>query len=182
MKEDKVIPNDSPEAARFVTGISGWVSRLGHFYGTDERLARYDGCTHMRCDCGELAERGYTKCQKCRDADGAERYNNFQRKEWDRKAPICLYDDDRYFFDEDDFLCYCDEEGVEPSSLRLVLCEPIYAHEIDYDEHYCDSLGEDSSISDIDAELAGMFDKLNEYIRNKKIILSWTPSNIAVTI
>ena len=182
MNENKIVISDSDEAAKYVTGISGWVSRHGHFYGDDERLARYDGCTHVRCACGDLVERGYIKCENCRIADDIDRYNNFKRVQWDRKTPICLYDGDRYFFDEDDLLCYCDDEDILPSSLRLVLCEPQYANEIDYDELYCDSLAEDSSMYDVDPKLADMFDKINAYIREKKTVLSWSPSDIAVTL
>ena len=61
MSGNEMILNTSDEAAHFVTGLSGWVSRHGHFYGNDERLARYDGCTHTVCECGKPCEKGWDR-------------------------------------------------------------------------------------------------------------------------
>lgn len=54
-KEKKIIPYDSPEAASFKT-VTGWVSSDGIFCGNDEHVARYRGCTHIKCN-----ESYYTK-------------------------------------------------------------------------------------------------------------------------
>jgi len=46
-KAETVVMEDSAEAASVQT-VTGWVSRLGHFFGANEgaeRTARYDGCT-----------------------------------------------------------------------------------------------------------------------------------------
>lgn len=65
---EKVVMSDSTEAAQLVT-ITGWVSRTGIFYGNDERIARYAGCTHRPCeteDCGKPTEKTYIYCDDCR--------------------------------------------------------------------------------------------------------------------
>jgi len=46
---EKIVPYDSAEAASIQT-VTGWVSRSGRFWGNDEHMARYDGCTHRKCD------------------------------------------------------------------------------------------------------------------------------------
>jgi hypothetical protein len=66
MKDEKMILDTSDEAAKFVTGISGWVSRDGHFCGNDERIARYIGSTHKLCECGNIVEKMWIKCDRCR--------------------------------------------------------------------------------------------------------------------
>ena len=69
MKENKkVIMFDSDEAAQYKTNLSGWVSRDNHFFGEDEHMARYVGCTHRKCeDCGEPTEKGWLVCDNCRE-------------------------------------------------------------------------------------------------------------------
>lgn len=52
--EEKIIMYDTPAAAMYRTGIEGWVSSDGHFFGKGERaehLARYSGSTHHKCEC-----------------------------------------------------------------------------------------------------------------------------------
>jgi len=63
MTTDKVL-YASDEAAQLVT-VTGWRSRTGRFYGSDEHLARWDGCTHQICECGAEMPRGFTKCNTC---------------------------------------------------------------------------------------------------------------------
>jgi len=66
--DSKIIMFDSNEAANFQTGLSGWVSRQGHYWGNDERAARYDGCTHTHCeDCREPVDRGRLICLPCHE-------------------------------------------------------------------------------------------------------------------
>jgi len=45
MKE--IIKYDSPDSAKYVKNIEGWVSKNGKFFGKDEHIARWDGCTHV---------------------------------------------------------------------------------------------------------------------------------------
>ena len=76
MSEQKVILSTSDEAARHVENISGWVSRHGRFYGRDERAARWDGCTHVRCaDCETIIPKsGLIVCGTCAEKRDVGRY------------------------------------------------------------------------------------------------------------
>ena len=77
IKDQPTILFDAPDAAHYQTGIKGWVSRQGHYFGDgpqSEDMARYDGCTHVACrKCGAPTKKGWTACNSCReDAEIAE--------------------------------------------------------------------------------------------------------------
>jgi hypothetical protein len=152
--------------------VTGWRSRNGHFYGDNEHLARWDGCTHLICDCGAEMDRTYTICRACRNKKRLAQYQAMPFKEWDGETPLTLNDDDRYFWSEDDLLEYCEEENIQPEDLRLVICEPNYAWQID-DDYYCDILPEDHTLADAYPDLADAIEKVNEMIRKKEKPLSW---------
>jgi hypothetical protein len=173
MSERPKIMYESDEAAQKVT-VTGWRSRNGHFYGDNEHLARWDGCTHQLCDCGAEMDRGYTICSACRDKKRLEQYEAMPFKEWDGIAPLTLHDDDEYFWDEDGLLEYCEMNGMKPEDLRLVICEPQYASEVEPDEYLCDILPEDQYVADIYPELADAFENLNKLIREQAKPISWT--------
>jgi hypothetical protein len=179
--DDKMVLNTSDEAAHYETNISGWVSRFGHYFGKDERLARYDGCTHVVCECGKPAERGWIKCADCRSKADDERFRSFPKQEWDEKIPITLFQGDDYFFDREQLEEWCEEHETTPQELQLVICKPNCAGYIDTD-FYGDDLPNDQSLDDVAPELAEMIAKVNEYIRENQPVLSWGPSNIAAII
>lgn len=182
MNNEKMVLSTSDEAATFKTDISGWVSRLGHFYGKDEHTARYDGCTHVPCaECGKPTERGWTKCSDCRNKKRDDKFKTFEKKEWDGKTPLALWDGDEYFFDADDLYDWCEEHECTPQDIQLVLCRPVYARIIE-DDFYYDDLPEDMNLDDVAPELASKIDELNKYIEESKPILSWMPSEIAAII
>lgn len=171
---------ESPEAAQFKEGISGWVSRHGRFYGQDEQLARYDGCTHRLCECGQEMSRNYTKCNSCIEKRRAEKYLQLEEVPWDGNSLIHSDVCDEYFCDSDELEDYCIENEVKPEDLRLVLCEPQIAHGISED-HYCDILPEDRTLDDVCPELAVRIDELNRWIREFKPVLSWHPGKKRVS-
>lgn len=175
----KTILNTSNEAATYKTEISGWVSHNGRFWGKDERAARWDGCTHIVCECGQPVEKRWTKCSICRSISSDKRFAALESKSWDGKTPLCLYDDDRFFWSEDDLTDFCEEIGAKPEDLKLVICEPIYAREIDPNDYYCDDLPEDGEITD---DLLAAFEELNQIIRGSKVIFSWSPSKYAAAL
>ena len=110
---------DSDEAAQKVT-VTGWRSRHGHFCGDNEHLARWNGCTHLICDCGAEMERSYTSCAACRDRKRLENYEAMPFTVWDGQTPLTLHDDHEYFWDEDTLLDYCEMKKIEAEDLRLV--------------------------------------------------------------
>jgi len=134
MKEEKVIRYDSPEAAQFKTGIEGWVSSDGRFWGKDEHMARYTGCTHVLCQgCAAPVKKGWSHCEYCRSKRSTEKWAALPFMEWDGQKPVCLWNNDKYFFSEDDLIEYLYEHELNGADVQLVFCESIEYREIDYD-------------------------------------------------
>ena len=169
----EIIMIDSPEAATaYVMG--GWLSRNGYFY-TDEQAARYAGCTHRPCaDCGAPAEKQYTRCKACRDKREIERFNARKRKHWDGTAMIYSDALDRYYADPDDALGDAMDENIDEP--MLLICEPVYARQIESD-YFCDELPEDG---DLPTEIEAAMDAFNAAI--KGVILSWIPGEFALDL
>ena len=68
MEDKEQILYTSDEVAKHVTNIEGWVDRHGRFWGKDEHMARWSGCTHIICpSCGNPTSRNYTICSDCRN-------------------------------------------------------------------------------------------------------------------
>lgn len=174
---EQIVMNSSDEAAELKT-VTGWVSRLGHFYGNDERLARWDGCTHVACNvCGAAVEKSRTMCRACCTAKEIERYNALPKVEWDGETPLYSEVSDEYFFDRQALDDKLYDDGVTAESLRLVICTPNYPREIDYD-HWYDDLPEEGDLPD---DIAGAVAALNEVIK-KSAPLSWSPGKQAAIV
>ena len=144
MSEEKVM-YDSDKAAKKVHNISGWIDIHGRFWGTDEHMARWSSCTHHICDCGEEVSKNWIKCEKCRHKKDVEKFRALESREWDGKTPLCLYNDDRYFFSEDELYDYAEDVGVKVESIGLVICQPVHLREVDPD-YWCDELAEDGEL------------------------------------
>lgn len=169
---EEVILDTSDEAAKRMT-VTGWVSRHGRFFGEDEYLARYDGSTHRKCKQCEnvIPKHGYTICPECLRRKANERFKSMEVKKWDAKTPLCIFDSGEFFWNEEDIEYYCDTYGIKAEDLKLVICEPIYAKEVDAEEHFFDDLPEDNK--DIPDMLADALEELNKVIREYKEPLSW---------
>lgn len=180
--KEKPIMYDSPEAAKFVTGLSGWVDRNGFFCGDDEDRARWSGCTHKMCnDCGKnIHRKSYSCCQECRIKHDEERYRSLEKTPWDGSSPVCEFDGDRYFFDGiEEVEQHCLDDDIKIGSLRLVHCEPVPLPEIDIENHFTDAMGEDQDIDDIPIDILKAVQTLNDLIQSATP-LSWQPTNKAV--
>lgn len=177
MTEQKTIMYESAEAATFKTGLEGWVSSDGRFWGKDEHIARFAGSTHKKCDCGNVISKSYTLCDVCRDVRSAERYMALEHKEWGGE-PLVIYGSDTYFFNDEIYDYLNDFEGEDAP--QLMICEPIIAPYIE--EYGIDQLPEDWQIEDADQELANLIANVNEYIGKKKPILSWYQGKFRTTV
>ena len=179
MSKDKILYN-SDEAAQFKTGLSGWVSRDGRFFGENEHLARYCGCTHKNCDkCGnEILVNSY--CDSCHAKSRDEKFKSYELVDWDGKTPFAIFDSDEYFFDFDSFTDYVADNELSKNDLQLVLCEPNYMREVEND-YWEDELpdGDDSYIPD---DILSALKTLNDLIGYKKTILSWSQSDKRIEI
>ena len=173
---NKIIMFDSPEAATYRTDIKGWVSSDGRFYGGDERTARWGGCTHQICKCGKLHDKHRTICDSCYAKQRTEKYYALPVEKWDGETPLCLWDDDRFFFDEGSLLDWLadQEEGTE---VQLVKCKPGRLHYVDEDI-WCDDLPEDGELPE---EVASKLAELNEAIKRAEPVC-WWPTNIRIEV
>ena len=182
MKEgEKIILNDSPEAATYRTDIAGWVSRDGRFFGDRpgaENAARWAGRTHVICpDCGAVTERDFVRCKKCREALAEKRYLARQSRRWDGETPLYSEVVDRFFFDADELNDYCEESECTPASLRLLLCKGERLSSIDPD-YWADQLPEDGELPPaVEAALR----ELNQAI-NEVGPVSWGPTEYAADL
>ena len=138
----EIVMSDSPEAAQYRTDLKGWVSRGGFYFGDGpqgERTARYSGCTHVPCSqCGTPTPKGYTMCRDCRDSAYIAKYEAMPRAEWDGKAMVYSEARDRYYNRPDDAADDL-EDGETLADMRLVICTPNYARQIEPD-FFCDDL------------------------------------------
>lgn len=170
--EEKIIHYDV--SARYEEKkIKGWwsfdyKSGTDRFWGEDEHMARWSGCTHLNCECGNVTERRYTKCESCRERSLRERYNSLKETIWEEGKPICIIQSDTYFFDIDELEDYCYDNKIDKARIMLVECVPQYAREID-DDYFADELCDDCKVPD---ELMNAMEEFNEVVR-KSEPLSW---------
>lgn len=184
MKEPaRQIDFNSPEAATLKT-VSGWVSRHGRFYGDDERTARYDGCTHRPClDCGKTIDRSRTKCVACCEVMAQKTYDARERRPY---AGGYVYSEvlNRFFSDEESLRDEIGDGGDQESidGMRLIICDPVYLHEID-DDYFFDELPEDMQLRDVADDVAQAIEQVNQLIRQRRKngqAVSWQPGRYAV--
>lgn len=126
---EKIILDTSNEAASNQK-ITGWVCRTGHFWGCDERMARYSGATHLTCNCGQVYPKS-SYCEPCHEQKRHERYLALPKATWDGVA--MLYSDkyDAYFNDTEEVEQFCRTRKIKLTDLDLIICQPNYARPID---------------------------------------------------
>jgi len=172
MEKEKIL-YDSNEAAKKIN-VSGWVSSDGHFYGDDEHLARWAGCTHQICECGNEHNKSRTMCNACWEKELDKRYNEKPFKVWDKIEPLTIHREEIWFFNENELRDYIVDNSINFEDLQLVICEPNYAREIDYDDFNCDILPEDTYLHEVFPELSEAIESVNEIIRKNEVALSWS--------
>jgi len=165
---DEMIMFDSPQAAHPCLH-QGWHSRDGYFY-PDERTARYTGCTHRPCEeCGAPTLKTYPHCEACRSERERARYEARPEAPWDGKQMVYSETLDRYYPNPDEAWEEADDEGIDLASMRLVLCDPLYARQLDVDD-FADEMPEDGDAPD---ELVAAMNAFNSAVSG--LILSWYP-------
>ncbi len=175
--ELKPIFPESEEAAKFVTGISGWVDRYGQFFGADEKMARYSGSTHRHCDCGAAISKN-SFCKPCANKKNSDLYLVIEKKEWDGKTPLHSQIHDKYFFDKNELLDFMhDCEVTDPEELELFICEPNQLGEIESD-YWADDLPEDGGLP---SEVEDALEEFNAVIRKSEPV-SWSPGKFAAIV
>jgi len=177
MDKEEIILKTDDKAAKFVTGISGWVASNGQFCGDNEALARYVGCTHVKCEkCGEIHQVN-SYCRPCADKKQIEKFNNMERKEWDGKIPLYSDSHDEYFFDEGYLRDYIHDHNLSINDLNLILCEPVMMNNLE-EEYFLENLHEDAELPQ---EMITAIDNLNELI-NSLSPQTWYPGKYAAVV
>jgi len=180
MTEEKIILAEDDEAAKFVTGLSGWVDKNGVFWGQLEEMARYASATHKRCEeCKtSIINRVYRYCADCLEKKDIERYSKLERKDWDGVAYLYSDRDDVYFADYQELHDYLDDLGMENAdSLRLIICEPECLREVDAD-YWADDLPEDAELPE---SVLSALETFNASLKDAGVV-SWSPGKYAAII
>jgi len=177
---EKQILNTADEAAKFVKNIEGWVDSRNRFWGKDEKMARWSGCTHIACSkCGKPTPKTYTICEDCREKKAIERYGAKECKPWDGHTPLYSEAASEYFYSQQDINDYSDYtenfNNRAPGFLRLVICEPIYLHQLSED-YFCDDMPEDGALP---SDVMDTIEDLNEII-SKQEPIGWKPGEYRV--
>jgi len=174
-----ILPSD-PTAATLRT-LTGWVSRQGRFYGEGpqaERMARWDGATHLACTgCDKPTIKSYGLCDSCRNKAQTTRWEALQLIDYDGKSMFCIYQDDKFFADEEEFFDYCDENEIELGEVMLVVCVPRGLRLLNSD-YWGDELPEDGDLPD---EVVTAVRHLNEVLAATKET-RWYPSDKRIVL
>ena len=177
MEEKAVITMDSPEAASQET-MTVWVSNNKRAF-FDERAAKFDGCTHGRCqECKEVCEKSRLMCKTCGEKARQAVFDKMPEVEWDGKTPLCIFDSDTYFFYEDELLDYCDEHECKPEDLSLILCVPEYPRELT-DEYFLSDFCEDIELS---KKIQSMIERFNKELKEINEPIAWVGGNQRVKV
>jgi hypothetical protein len=183
MKDETIVMYDSPEAAIQKT-ITGWISRNGHFWADNEHMARWDGCTHIKCSkCGAvITKHGYTVCKKCRHANDAAKYQALPKKPWHGTGMVYSQYADKWFSDWSDIEEYCEAENITPIELQLVHSEASKPPILDPAEFLQDILPEDET--DVDDTISAAADAFNKAVKAVHATrpISYWPVKVAVEI
>jgi hypothetical protein len=162
-KEEIFIKGEN-DGAVFKEDISGWVSRNGRFYGKDEKLARYDGSTHSRCECGSLITKSWICCEGCRAQKRKERYNSLPLNEsFAGDTPCADFDGDEYFFDQSSLFDYMFENDLTPEMMMLVDLKDAKLRTVD-DDYFLEDGPEEVDV--LPANVAQKLEELNQAIRD----------------
>lgn len=170
--ENKIILIDSDEAARQTT-IPAWISARGIIF-TDEYAARHDGGTHRKClHCGEPCLKRWLYCEYCRAKQDKKTFLAMPVVDWKENTPVSIYKTDKYFFNYDDLIDYCEENELDLADLMIVACEPIEPRLLDID-FFADCLADDDELPDV---LIKAIDEFNAKVVAYPHALSWVPTN-----
>lgn len=95
--------------------VSGWVSRNNRFYGSNEHLARIDGCTHRICEKCNVAviEKKYHICRDCYKAGMIELFMQRPADAWaNTEVPVYSHIEEMHFYDLYEFIDFCCKKGI----------------------------------------------------------------------
>ena len=175
------------EAAEIVT-IEGWACKVcGRFFGkyaNMEHLARWCCAKEQPCECGVGRAMGpYYKCDKCvsekREKVEKENWDKAKKEDWDGEKPLCVFNDDTYFFDSGHVGDYIVHNELLPEDVRLEICKPTTPSYFSVLEHLED-------VTPYDGDLGHLpFEEVDHTVNlwiNKHGPFSWEGSGVVVSI
>ena len=129
-------------------------------------------------------EKGYSRCKACDSKDRLEKWLALPRVEWDGETPLCVWDDDRFFFHDGDLGDYLHERAEEEpdfslEDVRLVLCEQDRLPEFDMEEWLGDQEATHEDGPELDCKDIDRI--INEWIKANVTPL-WYPTAKAVSV
>ena len=168
----KEVLYDSEESAKFQT-VEGWVSRMGRFFGKDERTARWDGCTHKKCKtCETIIIKDFTYCKECADKILYENYLKLPYENWNEIDVLYSMKYDTFFYSKDEVFDFVYENGIKDlDNLYLVITDKNYFWKIDPYDIYSNILDG----VEIPYQIEKAFDELNIKIEDYKYAISYNP-------
>lgn len=175
-----ILPSDT-EAATFKTNICGWVSRSGLFFREHkdaEKLARYEGATHVPCnDCGAVARKPALVCPECEVKREKKRYLKRKRVAWDGNFPLYSEYCDIWFWSYDEIAEHLEDTEIKDvDDLQLVPCNPVTLKEID-EGYWDEDLTEDGELP---KKFVRALQALNKLAH--ETVVSWEPNKYRVNI
>lgn len=160
--------------------FNGWCCKsCDRYYGEEEHIARYCCAKDLPCNtpgCKGRAEKPYVCCKECLKKHDRERWLALPEVPWDGETPLCLFDDDHYFFSIEDLDDYLEENKMEIEDVQVVICEKADKPYFSITDFLCDYMPEDEDVDDADE-----IDKIvNDWIRDR-VMETWEGSKTRPT-
>lgn len=177
MTQEKIILPEDAEQLIEQVNIDVWKVSDKKYFLTKESAIDHV-ITNKKCECGNLMNKYNSKCYNCLNVDRKEenekKYIRKPFQEWDGETPLCLYNDDKFFFSEDEVFDYLVENNLTQGEIQLCICSPNNPPQIDY-YVFCEDIMPENvdDIRDLAPEIMKKIDELNEFIKTQKPI-SWT--------
>lgn len=139
-----------------------WKGAKDGRYYSDESEARINNATHHSCECGNEKRVGHIRCEPCEAVKVIETYQKMPVQAWG-EFPVCIYNDDTYFFEESDFLEWCEDNEIEPKDIRLCGTDPNHPWIVETD--FWADIMPDNVDDPFSKDFHKKLDELNEVIK-----------------
>lgn len=140
-----------------------WVVKGKNFGFNSEHDARYNACTHVKCnECGTPIRKA-SYCSSCWQKKQHEKFLALTCEEWGGEP---FFANDRYYADLDSFLDDCaNDEILNIEDIEIYSAEPCKYRQIDIYDYQEDSICEGA---DLPEEIIAAADALNAVLKTAK--------------
>lgn len=176
MQSEKIILAEDAEQLIEQVNLDVWKVNDQKYFLKKERAIEFL-ITHRKCECGNLMTRHQNLCDGCRNKRygiySKDRYVSKPFQEWDGETPLCLYNEDIFFYSKDELFDYLTENNLTQGEIQLCICSPNNPPLINYNDLCEDMMPEDvDDVADLAPEIMKKIDELNEFIKTQPPI-SW---------